>query len=298
MAISSASLPFVIPASAMQLRGKIALITGAGSGIGRQLAIEGARHGMTVALMGRRADALHETLSMMGPRRNHVALPGDITDPQIRVALKHYIAHWWGRLDVLVNNAGVVSVGPLARTSDAELERLMATNVIAPAALIRELLPLLHRAAPSRVVNVGSMFGDIAYPLFGAYSASKFGLRGLSIALRRELKEFGVGITYAAPRATNTDAAGAFARLVDPMQMRVDDPAKVARDIWAAVARDADSVYAKGPERLFVLVQRLFPQLVDRSVESQMADTRVRAYLVSQGVWPTAPGAGLKRGRA
>jgi len=281
----------------MQLKGKIALITGAGSGIGRQLAIEAAGRGMTVALMGRRPDALRETLSIMGPRRSHVALPGDITDPQIRVALAQYIARWWGRLDVLVNNAGVVSVGPLARTSDAELERLMATNVIAPAALIRELLPLLHRAAPSRVVNVGSMFGDIAYPLFGAYSASKFGLRGLSIALRRELKEFGVGITYAAPRATNTDAAGAFARLVAPMQMRIDDPAKVARDIWAAVARDADSVYAKGPERFFVLVQRLFPQLVDRSVESQMADTRVRAYLVSQGVWPTAPGAGLRRGR-
>jgi hypothetical protein len=81
------------------------------------------------------------------------------------------------------------------------------------------------------------------------------------------------------------------------MQMRIDDPAKVARDIWSAVARDADSVYAKGPERLFVLVQRLFPQLVDRSVASQMADTRVRAYLVSQGVWPTAPRAGLRRSR-
>jgi NAD(P)-dependent dehydrogenase (short-subunit alcohol dehydrogenase family) len=281
----------------MQLKGKIALITGAGSGIGRQLAVEAARRGMTVALMGRRAEALHETLSMMGPRRSHVALPGDITDPEIRVALRHYIAQWWGRLDVLVNNAGVISVGPLARTTDAELERLMATNVIAPAALIRELLPLLHRAAPSRIVNVGSVFGDIGYPLFGAYSASKFGLRGLSIALRRELKEFGVGITYAAPRATSTDASSAFARLIEPMQMRIDDPAKVARDIWGAVARDADSVYAKGPERLFVLVQRLFPQLVDRSVESQMADRRIRAYLVSQGVWPTAPGAGLRRGR-
>ena len=78
---------------------------------------------------------------------------------------------------------------------------------------------------------------------------------------------------------------------------RLDDPAKVAGDIWTAVARDADSVYAKGPERLFVLVQRLFPQLVDRSVANQMADTRIRAYLVSQGVWPTAPGAGLSRGR-
>ena len=119
------------------------------------------------------------------------------------------------------------------------------------------------------------MFGDIAYPLFSAYSASKFALRGLSIALRRELKEFGVGVTYAAPRATNTDAASAFGRLVAPMQMRIDDPAKVARDIWTAVARDADSVYAKGPERFFVLVQRLFPQLVDRSIEGQM---RIAAF--------------------
>ncbi len=281
----------------MRLKGKIALITGAGSGIGRQLAIEAARRGMTVALTGRRADALNETLSMLGPRRSHVALPGDITDPEIRVALMQYIGRWWGRLDVLVNNAGVVSVGPLARTSDAELERLMATNVIAPAALIRELLPLLQRGAPSRVVNIGSVFGDIAYPLFGAYSASKFGLRGLSMALRRELKEFGIGITYAAPRATNTDAAGAFGRLVAPMQMRIDEPEKVASDIWTAVARDADSVYPKGPERFFVLVQRLFPQLVDRSVASQMADSRVRAYLVSQGVWPTAPRGALERAR-
>lgn len=142
------------------------------------------------------------------------------------------------------------------------------------------------------------MFGDIAYPLFSAYSASKFALRGLSIALRRELKEFGVGVTYAAPRATNTDAASAFGRLVAPMQMRIDDPAKVARDIWTAVARDADSVYAKGPERFFVLVQRLFPQLVDRSIEGQMSDRRIWAYLVSQGVWPTAPGAGMRRSRA
>lgn len=281
----------------MQLKDRIALITGAGSGIGRQLAIEAARRGMTVALIGRRADALRETLEMLAPQPNHVSLPGDITDSRIRIALKHYIAQRWGRLDVLVNNAGVIAVGSLARTSDAELERIMTTNVIAPAALIRELLPLLHRAAPSRIVNVGSMFGDIGYPLFSAYSASKFGLRGLSIALRREFKEFGVGITYAAPRATNTDAADNFARLAAPMQMRIDDPAKVARDIWAAVARNADSVYPKGPERLFVLAQRLFPKLVDRSIGIQMADTRVRSYLESQGVWPAEPEGLLQHGR-
>jgi short-subunit dehydrogenase len=268
----------------MQLKSRVTLITGAGSGIGRQLAIEAARRGMTVALVGRRTEALHETLKKMGPNSGHVVLPGDITNSEVRIALSQYIARAWGRLDVLVNNAGVIAVGPLARTSDTDLERIMKTNVIAPAALTRELLPMLQRAAPSRVVNVGSIFGDIAYPLFGAYSASKFGLRGLSIALRRELKAFGVGVTYAAPRATNTEAVDDFSHLIGPLQMRIDDPAKVAREIWAAVARDADSIYAKGSERLFVLAQRLFPRLVDRSVAYQMADKRVRAYLLNQGV--------------
>lgn len=273
----------------MRLKDKVALITGAGSGIGRALAIEAARRGMTVALMGRRADALHETLELLGQHANHVALPGDVTVPGVRVALRQYIDRWAGRLDVLVNNAGVLTAGPLSRTSDETLELMMRTNVIAPAALTRELLPLLQRAAPSRIVNVGSVFGDIAYPLFGAYSASKFGLRGLSIALRRELKQFGVGVTYAAPRATNTAAAGAFASLITPMQMRIDDPAKVARDIWAAVARDADSVYAKGPERVFVLVQRLFPRLIDRSIAAQMADARIQAFMQSNVEEPPVP---------
>ena len=138
-------------------------------------------------------------------------------------------------LDVLVNNAGVIAIGPLACATDDEFERMMATNVIAPLALTREMLPLLRRAMPSRVVNVGSMFGDIPYPLFAAYSASKFALRGLSIALRRELRGYGVGVTYAAPRATKTEAARVLDPLVEPMQMRMDNPAQVATQIWRAV---------------------------------------------------------------
>jgi NAD(P)-dependent dehydrogenase (short-subunit alcohol dehydrogenase family) len=288
MVTSSANSKSGMHASAMQLENRHVLVTGAGSGIGREIAIAAAKRGMIVALSGRREYALQETLRMMGPPRGHAVLPGDITDPQIRVALAQYIAYWWGKLDVLVNNAGLVTVGPHARASDDDLEQVIRTNFIAPAALIREMLPLLIRAKPSRIVNVGSMFGDIAYPLFGAYSASKFALRGLSIALRRELKEYGIGVTYAAPRATKTDAASAFGRLVEPMQMRIDAPETVATEIWTAVARDRDSVYARGPERLFVLVQRILPQLVDRSIAQQLSDKRIRAYLVSQGVWPAA----------
>jgi NAD(P)-dependent dehydrogenase (short-subunit alcohol dehydrogenase family) len=263
----------------MQLEGKRALITGAGSGIGRALAIEASRRGMTVALCGRRADALHATLTLMTPGKDHLRLRGDVTDPAVRRGLRESLWRHWGGLDVLVNNAGVVAVGPLAHATDEELERVMATNVVAPLALTRDLLPLLRRSAPSRIVNIGSVFGDIAYPLVAAYSASKFALRGLSIALRRELKPYGIGVTYAAPRATKTDSSLAFDPLVEPMQMRVDDPAVVASQIWRAVVQDLDSVYAKGPERLFVLVQRLAPKIVDRAIAAQMTDPRIRDYL-------------------
>ena len=190
----------------MQLEGKRALITGAGSGIGRALAIEASRRGMTVALCGRRADALYETLSQMAPGNGHLRLRGDITDPAVRRGLRDYLWQHWGGLDVLVNNAGARRRRSAGSHDDAELERVMVTNVVAPLALSREMLPLLRRAMPSRIVNVGSMFGDIAYPLFATYSASKFALRGLSIAMRRELKPYGIGVTYAAPRATKTES--------------------------------------------------------------------------------------------
>jgi short-subunit dehydrogenase len=266
----------------MQLEGKCALITGAGSGIGRALAVEASRRGMTVALCGRRAQALSETLSEMAPSGRHLRLRGDVTSPVMRRGMRDYLWRQWGRLDVLINNAGVVAVGPLAYAADAELEQMMAINVVAPMALTREMLPLLRQAIPSRVVNIGSMFGDIPYPLIAGYSASKFALRGLSIALRRELRPYGIGVTYAAPRATKTAAAEAFDPLVEPMRMRMDDPARVAAQIWQAVAKELDSVYAKGPERFFVLVQKLLPRLVDRAIAAQMAHPQVKDYLGSR----------------
>jgi NAD(P)-dependent dehydrogenase (short-subunit alcohol dehydrogenase family) len=263
----------------MQLEGKRALITGAGSGIGRALAIEASRLGMTVALCGRRAEPLHATFAEMKSSGRHLRLSGDITVSAVRRSIRDYLWRHWRSLDVLVNNAGLVSVGPLSCTTDDELERVMLTNVVAPLALSREMLPLLRRAGTSRIVNIGSVLGDIPYPLFAAYSASKFAVRGLSIAMRRELKPYGIGVTYAAPRATKTDASDAMSPLVEPLQMRLDDPAAVANQVWRAVMQDLDSIYAKGPERLFVLAQRLLPSIVDRAISTQMLDERVRDYL-------------------
>ncbi|MCP5155295.1 MAG: SDR family NAD(P)-dependent oxidoreductase [Ectothiorhodospiraceae bacterium] len=252
----------------------VALITGAGSGIGRALAIEGARRGRALVLVGRRTSALAETATLCDQPCLQVG--ADLTTAGGRAEVVRVVAESVGRLDLLLNNAGVVAACPFAETSDAALERMVALNLVAPAALTRDLLPWLRRGSAPRVVNVGSMFGDIAFPMFAGYSATKFGLRGLSDALRRELAGDGIGVTYAAPRATATPAADGFAHLIEPMRMRLDAPERVAARIWRAAERGARSVYPRGPEMLFVAIQRLFPALVDRDLRKLAMSPELR----------------------
>src|ERR1700686_1637044 len=245
---------------------KLVLVTGAGSGIGRELCIEAARRGMAVALCGRRQDALEATVALLEPATPHLIVPADITRPEDRRRIVDRIRNERGSLDILINNAGIVEGGPLETFDDDALARTFQTNVLAPMALTRDLMPLLIAAKPSRVVNVGSILGDIGYPEFTCYSAAKFALRGFSIALRREWKQKGIGVTYAAPRATQTDAAAAFSGLIAKTKMTMDSPEQVARQIWRAVACGQDSVYAPAPERVYVLIQRLFPRVIDWSL--------------------------------
>ncbi len=257
----------------MRLEGRCVLITGAGSGIGRALAVEAARRGAHVALCGRRAVPLEQTLAML-TGAGHVIVPADVTRADSRQSLRGHLAHLWGRLDVLVNNAGVVPGGPLQTLRDEQLQVVLATNLMAPMALVRDLLPLLRQAGGAHVVNVGSLLGEVPYPLFVAYSASKAGLAGFSTALRRELAPLGISVTHAAPRAALTEASRPFRALAKPFQMTFDPPEKVARLIWNAVERNARSVLPAGAERLFVLMQRLFPGVVDRMVRRQLAHAR------------------------
>jgi short-subunit dehydrogenase len=254
----------------MLAKRKVVLITGAGSGIGRALSIEAAKRGMALVLAGRRQDALAETGKLLGDGVSCVVVSTDITRKDDRERLVSAISRAHGVLDILVNNAGVVEGGPLEGCSDEVIARTFATNVVAPMSLTRDLLPLLLAAKPSRVVNIGSIFGDIGYPGFACYSATKFALRGFSIALRRELEAKGVGVTYAAPRATKTDAAAAFAKLISETKMSMDSPDVVARAIWDAVVAGRDSVYAPAPERIYVLIQRLFPKIIDWSLARQI----------------------------
>lgn len=250
-----------------KLAGQIVLITGAGSGIGRAVAIAAAARGMRVVLAGRREAALRETLAVM-PAGADATPAGwvfacDITDPQQRRDLLAELARREGRLDILVNNAGAFHMGPLSAMSDDAIGETFAVNLAAPAALIRDSLDLLAHGRRPVIVNVGSVNGDLPDPEFSVYSAAKFGMRGLSDALRLELAPRGIGVCYIAPRATDTlppdeDSAA------DGGAAPLDTPQMVAEMLWSAVACGARSAYRGRAERFWIAVRRLCPAFWDR----------------------------------
>ncbi len=255
---------------------KTVLITGAGSGIGRALALEAAANGFSLILAGRTKATLDETANMISAVEV-VTIAADVTTPEGRADI---VSATGDTLDILINNAGTLTVGQIEDISDDQISQMIATNLGAPMALTRDLLPALAKSK-GRIVNIGSVFGDIAYPFFATYSATKFGLRGFSDAIRRELSGKDIGVTHIAPRATSTNAETKFAALIEPLDMTLDDPDAVAKQAWAAILAGKRESFPKGKERFFVKIQRLFPSLVDKSVGAQARDPKAIAAVSS-----------------
>lgn len=257
------------------IKSKTVLITGAGTGIGRALSIEAVRRGGEPILVGRTESTLAETKALC--RGDNIrSIIADVSTSAGRAEITKGVG---GKLDILINNAGVLSVGHLHDMTDTNLERMTNTNLVAPMALTRDLMPTLLESK-GRIVNIGSVFGDIAYPFFASYSATKFGLRGFSDAIRREFSGQGIGVTYIAPRATHTAAENAFSALIEPLDMTLDGPEVVASHAWDAIQKGKRESFPKGKERFFVMVQRLMPVLVDKSVGAQARNPKTLAALV------------------
>jgi len=254
----------------MNINGKTILVTGAGSGIGRALSQALSSEGAKLVLADLNGDGLNETKSALAHPDACTTVVGDITQADTRNAIRDACESTFGGVDMVVNNAGVVAVGPLAEAEDKALELMVNVNVLAPMKLIRDLMPTLEKSSTPTIVNIGSMFGDIAFPLFAGYSATKFAVRGLSDALRRELAPKGVRVLYVAPRAAKTGATGAFEHLIEPMQMKLDEPEVVAANIVRAMKSGARSSYPRGAERFFVFMQRMLPQVVDKPIIKQL----------------------------
>jgi NAD(P)-dependent dehydrogenase (short-subunit alcohol dehydrogenase family) len=190
---------------AISFENRVVVITGGSRGLGLVLARQFAREGARVALVARDLDELDRA------RQDVSALGGEVMAvrcdirrrAEVRAAVDRIMDRWRG-IDVIVNNAGVIQVGPLEHMDHEDFENAMATHFWGPLHLILEVAPIMRHRGFGRIVNIASIGGKIAVPHLGPYSASKFALVGLSDAVRAELERYGIRVTTVAPGLMRT----------------------------------------------------------------------------------------------
>lgn len=218
----------------------VVAVTGATSGIGRALAEALAPRGVRLGLLARSGKVLAElepALRSAGAA-DVLVRPADVGDPAAAPAWIADILDRWGRLDVLVNNAGIGILKPVAELTDADWDRTLATNLTGPFRLIRAALPAMRRARGGHIVNVSSIAGEVGFAGGGAYCASKFALQGLSECLMQEVRKEGVKVTIVGPGSVDTrfDAPGAGKPADTSWKI---PPAEIARTILYAIESPA-----------------------------------------------------------
>lgn len=253
----------------MTLPGQV-MVTGGGSGIGAAIALQLAARGSRVSIVGRDAAKL-QAIAARAPQ--HIAvLAGDLTvEADRRRIVEQAQAVGGSGIDALINSAGVSQHGFLEDLDADTVAGILTANLLAPMLLTQALLPHLRSRPKAHVVNLGSVFGFIGYPSQTIYSASKFGIRGFTEALRRELSGTTVEVHHIAPRATRTPMnAGAMDRLNAELGNRVDEPERVAEVVLDALAEGRSEAVIGWPERLFTRLNGVLPSIVDGALIKQL----------------------------
>jgi NAD(P)-dependent dehydrogenase (short-subunit alcohol dehydrogenase family) len=192
-------------ARAFDLCGKVVLITGGSRGLGLLLAREFARHGARLALSARNPDELQQAVAGLREEGAEViGVPCDVTHRDEVSRMVGSVRHHYGQVDVLVNNAGVIEVGPIELMTIADYEEAMRTHFWGPLYATLAVLPEMRERRCGRILNVTSVGGKVSVPHLLPYSASKFALVGFSEGLRAELAKDGVAVTTAVPGLMRT----------------------------------------------------------------------------------------------
>ena len=251
----------------MEWKGKRIVLTGAAGGMGRILASELHRRGAQLALVDLNAEAIAgQSGELVG---SHIVAADLSTAAGCRDAADR-CSKLLGGVDILVNLAGINSFAAFEDESAERIEKMMQVNLLAPMWLTNALLPTMLEQKSGHIVNVGSIFGSIGFAYFTTYSASKFGLRGFSEALRRELADSGIAVSYIAPRAVKTPMnSDAVMRMGEAVKMNMDEPEAVVSRIVAAIEAGKKDAYFGFPESFFVRVNALLPRIVDGALAAQ-----------------------------
>ena len=244
------------------------LVTGASSGIGREITLQLCKRGAQVLATARRAerlDLLREECQVLGG--NVHVLAGDLTDEKVRESLVSEAQRIFGGLDVLINNAGAGAIGTFRDASSDRLRTVMEIDFFAPVELTRVFLPLLQKGVRPAILNIGSVLAHRAVPNKSEYCAAKFAIRGWAEALRVELAPMKIEVLMLSPSTTRSEF---FESLVETRESEKSrsfgsmSPEHVAKQAISVLVRSKREMILSLGGKGLVWAGRLFPRMTDR----------------------------------
>ena len=260
----------------------VAIVTGASSGIGMETALALARRGYAVVLAARRADKLSEVADRCRAAHPQAAAAAIVTDVTSQSQVSDLVAQTmerFGRVDVMVNNAGRGLFGPVHEMADQDLRRLFDVNFFGVFYGCRAVAPIMIRQGGGHIFNVSSVIGKRSAPMHGAYCATKFAVCGLSESMRVELRPHGVKVTTVCPALTDTEFTlnpNLSARPGSKYTRRSKRMAAslVGRRIAATVGRTKPELVFTTGGKFLVLLAALWPSAADRIMGIYLNDLR------------------------
>lgn len=255
----------------MELRNKKVLITGGSGGIGKALVKELIEKGVNdLAVVGRKKSKL-EKLKEEFPGTNFLIISADISDPSDVDKIEKKVNSEWGKLDLLINNAGVVSAGELQDISDEDIINQINTNITGLILLTKKTLPLLLKSDEAAIMNISSGLGNVAMPYYSVYAATKAAVKQFSEAIRRELIKKPVHVMTVYPTATDTDM------MKSANMDGMDSPETVAKAaLKGLLNKEIDVILGGKKKKEQVEVNFNNPREIDKMAEENMDSLKER----------------------
>lgn len=252
------------------IEGTRVIVTGASSGIGRELALQFAHRRCKVVINARREEKLQALASQIADVGGQPEIVvGDVTSQSVRASLVNNCVERFGAIDILVNNAGIGAIGEFSQAGPERLQRILDVNFIAPAELTRLAIPHLQKGSRPVIVNISSVLAHRAAPMKSEYCASKFALHGWSDALRAELSSQSIDVLLVSPSTTDSEffnnvienSTGKYWKMSN-----AKSPAYVARRTLKAIERGNHEIILSWSGWALVWLDRLFPRLANNLV--------------------------------